>query len=269
MHECASCDEVFDYYDDLEEHMEDCGHWFECDTCTKTFRSQRACNQHMDALDHHLIECETCTREFGSQDAANQYMNDKDHWETYCVPCGRHFMNANNLHMHRNSRVHRGTNSHCPHCNAAFVTSSGVNHHLETGSCPNAPNMNRESILRILQQSDRRGLITNKQISWHNNEESEKCVPSHAFNGSGWECYICHREFRTCQSLTQHLNSPIHAQKVYHCPNGSCGKEFVSLAGLFAHFESESCGFMRFERVQQVQRTLNNAIMGRRQITAI
>lgn len=52
-------------------------------------------------------------------------------------------------------------------------------------------------------------------------------------------------------SLDQHLNSPIHKQNLYHCPNQKCGKEFVSLAALFNHLESEGCGYMRFEKVNK------------------
>lgn len=53
--------------------------------------------------------------------------------------------------------------------------------------------------------------------------------------------------------LNMHLNSPKHKEKVYHCPNrrGGCAKQFVSLAGLFNHLESETCSFMRFDKVQQ------------------
>jgi hypothetical protein len=39
--------------------------------------------------------------------------------------------------------------------------------------------------------------------------------------------------------------------KIYHCPSFTCGKEFVTLAALFNHLESESCGFTKFMRVQR------------------
>jgi hypothetical protein len=37
-------------------------------------------------------------------------------------------------------------------------------------------------------------------------------------------------------------------QKLYHCPK--CRKEFVTLAAIINHFESESCGYTRFSNVQ-------------------
>ena len=42
-----------------------------------------------------------------------------------------------------------------------------------------------------------------------------------------------------------------HRQEIYYCPNRNCPKEFVTLAGLFNHLESESCGYTRFESVNR------------------
>ncbi|KAJ6090377.1 zinc finger protein [Penicillium sp. IBT 16267x] len=271
--ECETCTKQFRSQNACNQHMDALDHYaplFECETCTKQFRSQNACNQHMDALDHYalLFECETCTSQFRSESAVNQHMWDLDHWSTYCVPCERSFRSENGLHMHRNSRIHRGTNVLCPFCKTGFVTASGASHHVETGSCPEAPKMNRETVLRIIQAADRKGLIANKKIGWYKEEDVQYIVTNRAFNGNFWECYICHDEFNTSGALTQHLNSPVHKQKVYHCPDRNCPKEFNTLAGLLSHLESESCGYMRFERVQQVQKSLNDVIMGRKQLTS-
>lgn len=153
--------------------------------------------------------------------------------------------------QHLNSKIHRGTNVPCPFCKVNYVTASGLIHHLETGSCPQAPNLNRETILRMVRERDPHGVITNKQIEWHKEENVTYSASNRAFNGRHWECYLCHRTFNTIHGLNAHLNSPTHKQKVYHCPNGRCAKNFVTLAGLFNHLESESCSFMRFEKVQR------------------
>lgn len=129
--------------------------------------------------------------------------------------------------------------------------------------------MNRQTIHRMLQQCDMYGIITNKQIGWHQEVHLGYSVTDQAYNGDYWECYLCHREFNKRVGLNQHLNSPVHQQKVYHCPNkrARCTKQFVALAGLFNHLESESCEYMRFEKVQQAQRQLTEAMLGRRMIT--
>lgn len=306
--------------------MDDCDHWPECETCTRTFRTQRACNQHMNDLDHWapVFECETCTREFHSQMAANQHMtavghwtpkipcetcgkkfhtqnaagqhmNDLGHWapkipcetcnlkfrthnaanqhmekyahyKAYCKDCGVRFQNENNLKMHLNSKIHRGTNVSCPFCKANYATASGLTHHLETGSCPRASKLNRDSILRMVRERDPHGTITKKQIEWHQDEDIKYSATTRAFNGSYWECYLCHSGFNTINALNAHLNSPAHKQKVYRCPNSKakCGKEFVTLAGLFNHLESEACAFTRFEKVQQ---QVGNVLQGGKLIT--
>lgn len=130
--------------------------------------------------------------------------------------------------------------------------------------------MNRSTVLRILQECDPKGIITNKQIKWKPEEQSEYRATERAFNGYNWECYLCHKTYRTVASLNQHLNSPTHQSKAYHCINkASCGKEFVSLAALFKHLESESCGAMRFQQVGQAHKQLMDAIMGRKMITGL
>jgi len=103
----------------------------------------------------------------------------------------------------------------------------------------------------MISERDPNGIITLKQLTWHGSANSTYQATDAAWNGRKWECYLCHRGFVSKVALNQHLNSPVHQQKVYHCPSRRCMKEFVSLAALFNHLESESCGAMRFEDVQQ------------------
>ncbi len=64
------------------------------------------------------------------------------------------------------------------------------------------------------------------------------------------------------------MNTPAHLfidqQALYHCPNGDCRREFKSLAAIINHFESENCGFMRFEKVQ---RRFKDLVSGDRLLT--
>ncbi|KAJ5949262.1 hypothetical protein N7454_000846, partial [Penicillium verhagenii] len=268
IYECPSCSDEFYYRDELDAHCHMFDHFAECETCTRTFLSRKSCVQHMNQLGHHQpqFECDTCTERFATKSLVDQHMDSYGHWEHYCEPCSRKFNSEANLRAHKNSRLHRGTGISCPFCNASFVTLSGVSHHVETGSCPNAPNLNRESLYKIIREADQQGLITQKQIGWHEEEHIEYVPTQRAFNGRMWESYICHKEFGTSRALTQHINSPIHKHKIYHCPNFRCGKEFTALAALFNHLESESCNMMRFENVFSLRATLTDAMSGRRQI---
>ncbi|KAF2205275.1 hypothetical protein GQ43DRAFT_362795 [Delitschia confertaspora ATCC 74209] len=297
--ECETCTRTFRSQGACNQHMNSTNHWaprYECQTCDNEYLSQGACNQHMNVARHWAptIECETCTRKFHTQLAADQHMNAVGHWKpqfpcdqcdrkffshqqadqhmramahynNYCQPCGRVFNNENNLRMHMNSKTHRGSTIACPFCKVHYTTASGLCHHLETGSCSNAPRLNRETIFKMIRARDQNGVITNKQIGWHDEANATYSATSHAWNGSHWECYLCHKCFNSDRGLNQHLNSPTHKQKVYHCPNRiKCGKEFVALASLFGHLESESCAFMRFENVQ---RQVGNVLSSNRMLT--
>jgi hypothetical protein len=130
------------------------------------------------------------------------------------------------------------------------------------GACPNAPKLNRETILLMVRRRDPHGVLTTKQIESDKKKDVTYSATKRAFNGSYWECYICHRHFTAINALDTHLNSPVHKGKVYRCPNSKeeCGKQFITLAGLFNHLESEACAFMRFEKVQ---RQVRNVLCGR------
>ncbi|KAL5342499.1 hypothetical protein BJX70DRAFT_410019 [Aspergillus crustosus] len=295
MWECEYCDEPFYNRGDFEDHLDDYDHWVECETCPRSFYTHQSCNQHMNTLDHWAprYDCETCTKVFLTQNAANQHMNVIGHWaptfscetcasmfhteaaadqhmsafrhyRNYCRDCDRRFQNENNLRMHLNSKIHRGRQIPCPFCKAFYTTASGLIHHLETGACPKAPSLNRESIYRMVRERDPQGMITHKQIGWKEEENATYAANSNAWNGSGYECYLCHRTFSKITGLNQHLNSPAHKQQVYHCPNAGCGKSFAAMAGLFNHLESESCSFMRFDRVQK---SVGDVISGRGMIS--
>jgi hypothetical protein len=162
-------------------------------------------------------------------------------------------LDGRNAHndKHLNSRIHRGTDISCPFCKRGFATATGVTHHLETGSCPEARSLNRDTILTEIRRRDPTHMITKKLITYH--ESSTITATSASYNrGSGlYECYICHKGFRELQSLNKHVNSPVHKDKAYHCPGRGCGKEFSALAPLFNHLESEACGAVRFDAVQK------------------
>ncbi|OAG15212.1 zinc finger protein [Alternaria alternata] len=228
----------------------------ECETCDRELGSQHAAIQHMDALDHWFL----------TRRSAEQHMDDTGHWEPqfecehmsaldhykqyHCRDCAKSFRNENALRMHLNSSTHRGRNVARPFCKTALTSASGLSHHLESGSCPRAGNSNHRTIFQAISQRDCGGLVTNKLLTYPDSG-TQNIATGATWNGFNYECYLCHREFRNLQGLNQHLSSPAHSEKLYHCPNRDCTGQFVRLASLFNHLESESCNFVRFERVQK------------------
>lgn len=200
---------------------------------------------------HFDIICQfgDCPETWPTDEQRVQHEHD-DH--LYCADCDRTFINSNNLRMHMMSRTHTGQGMLCPFCKGGFTTATGLTHHLERGSCPNATNVNRETIYRVLRQRDTGGLLTNKLLEWHGEKQYTVNDRAYNYDRRGWECYFCHRLFNSSQGLQQHLNSPAHQAQLYHCPKSACGKQFTSLAAVINHLESESCGYTRFANVQRV-----------------
>lgn len=172
----------------------------------------------------------------------------------YCQACDRFFQNDNNLQHHLRSTLHVGATVPCPgkKCNKKFVSGAALLLHLESGKCPSR--ITRDQVNRVAAKYDTNHVITNpaRMIAYH--EGGSGSVPTWAtersWNGSMYECFLCHRECRTLDALNQHLASPAHEEKMYRCPRGysGCGTEFKTLSALCQHVESEMCNIRRFNR---------------------
>ncbi|KAH6654056.1 hypothetical protein BKA67DRAFT_564050 [Truncatella angustata] len=263
-YECGSCHKTFEAgWQARENHLRSTGHHaptFECDSCPSHFRSETARFQHMDALNHFEWECSLCNETWPTDEQRVEHEHD-DH--NYCSECEKTFANRNNLKMHLNSRTHRGQQIRCPFCAGSYTTATGLTHHIETGSCPKAAGLTRDTLYKAVRSRDPGGLITKNLIGWHGSTQYEANDRSYNWNRQRWECYLCHHLFGSLASLNQHLNSPAHQKALYHCPNRSCGKEFTTLAGIVNHLESESCGCTRFDNVQ---RSIPGVLHGNRSI---
>ncbi|KAK1990327.1 hypothetical protein LX36DRAFT_648018 [Colletotrichum falcatum] len=249
-----------------EQHINATGHempLYECDTCDRFFGSSQAVEQHMNALGHWasdvsynapLFMCDDCAVCFTDEEDLREH-EVQEHY--YCEPCDRYFQNHNNIRMHLNSKIHRSGTVECPFCRKSCNTTTGLVHHLEQGACPNAP-LDRDKLYRAVRRRDPNGLISNQLLEWHGSPTYTATERAYNAAARAYECYLCHRHFGTLRSLDSHLNSPVHQQALYHCPNLRCGREYRTLAGVINHLESESCGFMRFESVQRkVERILD------------
>ncbi|KAH9433046.1 hypothetical protein MCOR27_003189 [Pyricularia oryzae] len=81
----------------------------------------------------------------------------------------------------------------------------GVNH-LESDTCPSAQNISRDDFYRRVHSRDPQGVISKTLIDWNGEAEYEATV--HPWNGSGYECHLCHRVLQEIHNLDQHLKSP-------------------------------------------------------------
>jgi len=226
---CKFCDEDLRWTDDPLEHYEDVHHT--CHLCVRhAFKTPTSLHQHFDACHH------------------------------YCKPCERVFQSEQNLDAHLRSRIHQPANYKCPMvgCQQRFISAAAVVLHMESGTCTSG--ISRALIDRYIVQHDVRNVITNPSrliTAGQGGERQLQPTPQYiatqrSWNGSGYECYFCHKEFRYLAQLNQHLASPKHSQpeeKIYRCPNRNCGAQKSTLSGLCQHIESGSCGVNKFASV--------------------
>ncbi|GJC86082.1 PR domain zinc finger protein 16 [Colletotrichum liriopes] len=257
---CGTCWREFPAgWQSREQHLDATGHQIpanECDSCDRFFCTRHAVEQHMNALSHWASdvsdndpehECDDCSDCFSDEEDLRDH-EVQNHY--YCKPCNRYFQNHNNIRQHLNSRIHRSSTLRCPFCNQPRNTATGLIHHLEQGACPNAP-LDRDKLYEAVRQRDPNGIISKNLLEWHSSPTYTATERAHNATANAYECYLCHRLFSTLQGLNSHLNSTVHKQVLYHCPNRRCGREFKTLAGVINHLESESCDFMRFDSVQR------------------
>lgn len=222
-HYCQYCSEHFADDDDLEEHYQS-SHFY-CGSCRRVFKNDVGLHEH--------------------------YRQSPNH--DYCASCKRLFQSERHLRTHLESSIHRPRDVPCPFrgCDAAFVSRSALILHLESGGCRSR--VDRATINRFVLQYDKNHVITNpsRLITGGNSAQDVKYYASEAsWNGSMYECYLCHRTYSTLVALNQHLSSPRHEQKIYLCPPGFCRMQFRTLSALCQHIESGTCGVSKFKAVQ-------------------
>ena len=73
-----------------------------------------------------------------------------------------------------------------------------------------------------------------------------------SFNGTAFECFLCHSTFTTLTRLNQNIQSLPHEDKIYRCQKTECPTQFVTLSGLCRQVEGGSCGIRMFRQVRDV-----------------
>ncbi|KAL0952040.1 hypothetical protein HGRIS_008682 [Hohenbuehelia grisea] len=275
MAECDPCGRYFATYHGYIRHMQTSSRHNYCDTCDRDFSTWNGLHQHWTQSQRHSY-CRRCQSHFDDDEDLWDHYHDAHHFcskcnqffeneygltehyrqsdnHHYCVECQREFSGESNLRSHMNSSRHRAQTFQCPGrgCEQAFVSTSALILHLEAGYCPGG--FDRPTVNRLVKQYDRNHVITDPaRLIGYDSTETTYTANGRAWNGSMYECYLCHGEYRTLASLNQHLASPRHQSKIYICPLESCRVRFNTLSALCQHVESEKCGVSKFKQVQNV-----------------
>ncbi|TLD19069.1 hypothetical protein PspLS_09810 [Pyricularia sp. CBS 133598] len=131
-----------------------------CWECGKYFPSGAvALRQHCQSTNH--TECHYCYDMFSN---AQDRINHEADQHACCFDCDREFKSPNNARQHLHSKTHRSHSIQCPLCNKAYTTATGIVYHLESGGCPNAQNLSRDAVYRLVRRRDPQSVISKKLI---------------------------------------------------------------------------------------------------------
>ncbi|KAK7692187.1 hypothetical protein QCA50_003810 [Cerrena zonata] len=245
-HICYECDRDFTTANGLIQHYVQSSFHSYCQRCSKHFDNDNTLRTHYE--DAHWY-CPSCNRFFVNETGLHEH-NRQSHW--YCESCRRTFQNENNLNVHLRSSIHQPRRLKCPgrSCDATFVTEAHLVLHCESGTCPSG--VTRQAVDRVVASIDRGNVITDprRMIESSNSPVTQTWATGRSWNGEAYECFLCHKEYRSLSSLNQHLQSAAHQDKKYRCPPAwdGCNAQFKTLSGLMQHVESGSCDVERFRR---------------------
>ncbi|KAI5117296.1 hypothetical protein M0805_008560 [Coniferiporia weirii] len=284
---CKRCNRHFPHYGALEQHKQDSPKHYVCDDCNIDFTAWNGLKQHyIQSRRHHY--CQNCNLLFGTIRSLRQHYNQSHHYcspcttlftsrnalinhdkqvHNYCPECDRFFQTASGLASHRASVHKPPRNLKCPgrKCGGAFASISALIMHAESNSCVSG--ITRKAVNTFVARLDRQNIITNpaRMITGPGGYPFPPAEPVYwatelSWNGRAYECFLCNGTFRTLQGLDSHLKSPRHLERIYHCPNSRCNKEYRALSAPSQHVERGSCGARRIRQIQDVMDTLNSRI---------
>jgi len=161
--------------------------------------------------------------------------------------------------QHSSSPVHKTRDFECPLCPKRFKTPSSIALHIESGTCHKFSRAQVTAAVHALKIVPT--IPISRRIEGRMPPVVSYYATERAFNGIAYECYLCHRTFRTLSALNTHVNSPAHDANEFRCPK--CEGEYKLISGLMQHIESEVCGIARFQVVGDFARDLTNQVKKR------
>ncbi|KAI8899200.1 hypothetical protein BC833DRAFT_619608 [Globomyces pollinis-pini] len=184
-------------------------------------------------------KCIPCDRWFVNRNSGLQHLT-MSVYHDYCVKCDKEFSSHVSLQQHlntSNAHVENSLNLKCPNCNARFNRYSQLANHVET------KHSSRRAVENYIRSQDQYNVVTVPMIGWNQSDDdfsqySSSTLAEFCYKGyQHYECPYndCYKVLQSASNLWNHVNSKAHSKYAYHCPG--CRKTFVSVGGLFTHFE--------------------------------
>jgi hypothetical protein len=128
-------------------------------------------------------------------------------------------------------------------CDESFSSNANLILHLESGACCSGATW--QIVTRYAIAVDREYIFVDQQqrTRGSNGASRETQATEESWNGYTYECPLCARVFPKLGQLKAHLRSPVHAKKIYRCPEelDGCTAHFPTLSALLQHIESRTC----------------------------
>ncbi|MCJ1391562.1 hypothetical protein MMC18_004426 [Xylographa bjoerkii] len=286
-HYCRDCNRAFGSTEALDQHLNSSIHasHFHCCDCDKDFVNAKVLNQHLADKVHNPKKdvrsalasdsnwfCQKCEREFTDETALNQHLSSVVHHPISNISCPgnkrckQRFTSPSALVHHlesgacRSGITRKSLNAliQSNDVDQLIHNSSGGtdtpslywNDNASTSSFGGVPIMTPrtdESIAGTpISMSLLSGLLT-PSSSGSDDFGSELALTTSP------SCPLCPKKFRTVSALQDHLSSPAHESKIFHCPLSFTAplldeanatkipKLFSTLSGLTQHLESGAC----------------------------
>lgn len=140
---------------------------FECTSCDRSYRSNRALIDHLDSVGHanveEAIQARATTATRATSNAQGGSATPDEEANLRCAACpGRTFMHVHALRQHKRSVKHNPLSDlRCPmseECTQTFTSPSALLFHLEGGNCKSG--MNRAKVDMLVHQHDTARQIT-------------------------------------------------------------------------------------------------------------
>ncbi|EDR16112.1 uncharacterized protein LACBIDRAFT_301873 [Laccaria bicolor S238N-H82] len=262
--DCRDCPRAFAAITALSSHCRAKAHDFHgCIDCDRVFVSSAALAQHLDASPAHADSdsssddgsdasddeepyCRGCGRWFIDLDTLYQHLfaSLKHNW---CFICSRDFSSETALAQHNSSKLaHANRSFKCPFCANTFKAPSAIAQHIESGCHKITRHQVTAAVKKLKIVPDI--CISRLLPSSGPPTISTYIATEQSFNGTSYECFLCHKGFRLLTSLNAHLASPAHDADEFRCPK--CQRNFTVISALVQHIESEVCGLANMQKVQ-------------------
>ncbi|MCJ1283268.1 hypothetical protein MMC26_002596 [Xylographa opegraphella] len=257
---CCDCDRDFVSADALNQHLRDKVHkprtgsssalatessW-SCRECDRAFADETALRQHLSSVVHHPlsnIPCpgdKRCRKRFTSPSAAVH------HLESGACRSGitRKSLNALIRSSDVQQLIHNGSGGE--ETPSLYWDDNASTSSFGGGAPIMTPRSNRSVATNPLSASLLSGLLT--PLSSGSDDFGSDFAPT-----APPSCPLCLRTFRTIGGLQDHMSSPAHELKIFHCPltftapfldeasATKATKLFSTLSGLTQHLESGAC----------------------------